>query len=109
MDEFFEALTLIQTQKMKNFPIELMGKEYWKGLVDWIKETMVQEGTISKEDLDLFYLTDNPVEAAELIQRALEEGSHVRPEWKDQIAQAKKQASRINAAKRIEERDKGTN
>ena len=109
MDEFFEALTLIQTQKMKNFPIVLMGKEYWKGLVEGIQETMVKEGTISKEDLDLFYLTDNPVEAAELIQRALEEGSHVRPEWKDQIAQAKKQASRINAAKRIEERDKDVN
>jgi len=65
---------------------------------------MVEEGTISRGDLDLFYMTDDPVEAAEVIQRALEEGSHARPEWKLQIARARRQASRLNAANRIEQR-----
>jgi hypothetical protein len=104
MDEFFEALTLIQTGKMRNFPIVLMGKSYWGGLIRWIKKSMVEEGTISRGDLDLFYMTDDPVEAAEVIQRALEEGSHARPEWKLQIARARRQASRLNAANRIEQR-----
>jgi predicted Rossmann-fold nucleotide-binding protein len=104
MDEFFEALTLIQTGKMRNFPIILMGKDYWGGLVRWIKKSMVEEGTISKSDLDLFYMTDDPSEAAEVIQRALEEGSHARPEWKLQIARARRQASRLNASKRIDSR-----
>ncbi|MHC4824568.1 MAG: LOG family protein [Planctomycetota bacterium] len=108
MDEFFEALTLIQTRKMRNFPIVLMGKDYWGGLVRWIKRSMVDEGTISPEDPDMFYVTDDPQEAAEVIQRALEEGSSIRPEWRRQIARARKQASRIHAAKRIESRkDKG--
>ncbi|MFT7516849.1 MAG: hypothetical protein ACI84O_000634 [Myxococcota bacterium] len=104
MDEFFEALTLIQTGKMRNFPIVLMGKDYWGGLVRWIKKSMVSEGTISKSDLDLFYMTDDPIEAAEVIQRALEEGSHARPEWKLQIARARRQAARLNANKRIASR-----
>jgi uncharacterized protein (TIGR00730 family) len=104
MDEFFEALTLIQTGKMRNFPIVLMGKSYWGGLIRWIKKSMVEEGTISPGDLDLFYMTDDPVEAAEVIQRALEEGSHARPEWKLQISRARRQASRLNAENRIEQR-----
>jgi hypothetical protein len=104
MDEFFEALTLIQTGKMKNFPIVLMGKDYWGGLVRWIKKSMVAEGTISESDLNLFYMTDDPSEAAEVIQRGLEEGSHARPEWKLQISRARRQASRINATKRIKAR-----
>ena len=82
MDEFFEALTLIQTGKMENFPLVLMGKDYWGGLVRWIKRTMVAEGTISEGDPDLFYITDDPEEAANAIQRALEEGSQIRPEWR---------------------------
>jgi len=106
MDEFFEALTLIQTRKMKDFPIVLMGTEYWGGLVRWIKRTMVKEGTISPQDPDMFYLTDDPQEAAMVIQKALEEGSGIRPEWKRQIARAQKQAARINAAKRIDSRKK---
>jgi len=101
MDEFFEALTLIQTNKMENFPIVLMGKEYWGGLVRWIKRSMVSEGTVSADDLDLFYVTDDPVEAATVIQRALEEGSHARPEWRKELARAKRRAARINAPKRM--------
>lgn len=64
LDEFFEAITLIQTKKTKPFPIVLMGKDYWEGLLQWIEQTMLKAGTISKQDLDLFHLTDDPKEAA---------------------------------------------
>ena len=67
MDELFEALTLVQTKKTRPFPIVLMGTEYWKGLVDWIKTRMVSEGMVSVGDLDLFLVTDDPKEAAGLI------------------------------------------
>jgi hypothetical protein len=67
-DEFFEAMTLVQTKKTKAFPIILMGSDYWNGLVDWIKTTVVQEKMISPDDLDLFYVTDDPVEAATIIE-----------------------------------------
>jgi len=68
LDEFFEAMTLMQTKKTQAFPIVLMGSEYWKGLVDWIKTTVVQEKMISAEDIDMFHVTDDPVEAAEIIE-----------------------------------------
>ena len=67
-DEFFEALTLVQTNKTQKFPIILMGSDYWKGLVDWIKTVVVQEKMISPEDINMFHVTDNPVEAAEIIE-----------------------------------------
>ncbi len=67
MDELFEALTLVQTKKTRPFPIVLMGKDYWKGLVDWIKTRMISEGMVSPPDLDLFFLTDDPKEAATLV------------------------------------------
>ncbi|MBC8327214.1 MAG: TIGR00730 family Rossman fold protein [Planctomycetes bacterium] len=107
MDEFFEALTLIQTQKMENFPIVLMGTEYWGGLIRWIKKTMIGMGTISPGDADLFYLTDDPVEAATAIQRALEEGSKINPKWRQGLVKARKQAAQINAAKRLSRRRNG--
>jgi uncharacterized protein (TIGR00730 family) len=59
MDELFEAITLIQTKKIANFPIVLMGTQYYSELVDTIRNRMVQEGTISKDDLDLFLVTDS--------------------------------------------------
>jgi len=62
MDELFEALTLIQTQKVSNFPVVLVGTEYWRGLVDWIRNRMEHEQKISPGDLDLLYLTDDPDE-----------------------------------------------
>jgi len=68
MDELFEALTLVQTKKTRAFPIVLMGTEYWKGLIDWIKTRMINERMVSSADLDLFYITDDPKEAAELIE-----------------------------------------
>lgn len=69
MDELFEALTLVQTKKTRPFPVVLMGSEYWKGLVDWIKTRMISEGTVSPGDLDLFFVTDDPKEAASLIEQ----------------------------------------
>lgn len=68
MDELFEALTLIQTQKIGKFPIVLVGKEYWTGLVDWLKSTMLAvEGNISEGDLDLFAMVDTATEAVQVI------------------------------------------
>ena len=67
LDELTEALTLVQTHKTKPFPIVLVGKDYWKGLVDWVRTTLVNEGMVSPGDLDLFFVTDDPAEAAELI------------------------------------------
>jgi len=69
LDELFEALTLIQTQKIKPFPIYLMGKDYWDTMLKWIKETMLSHGCISNEDLDFFQITDSPEEVANGIER----------------------------------------
>lgn len=67
LDEFFEAMTLIQTHKIHQFPIVMMGKSYWSGLIDWMKETMVTEKTIDEKDLELFHVTDDPEEATSII------------------------------------------
>ena len=69
LDELFEALTLIQTQRIKPFPVILMNSNYWKGLIDWIKDTLLQEKAISKSDLDIFRLVDDPKEAVDIIKR----------------------------------------
>ncbi|MGB3544601.1 TIGR00730 family Rossman fold protein [Rubrivirga sp.] len=69
MDELFESLTLIQTQKAATFPVVLMGTSYWKGLLDWIQDTLLEGGFISAGDPDLVTLTDDPAEAADLIDR----------------------------------------
>jgi uncharacterized protein (TIGR00730 family) len=68
LDELFEAITLIQTRKIGKFPIILVGRDYWQGLIHWIKETMIQkEKNASPEDLDLFSLVDTPTEAVKAI------------------------------------------
>ena len=68
LDELFEAITLIQTQKIGKFPIVLVGKTYWEGLLAWIKEVMLaKEQNISIEDLDLINVVDTPVGAVEII------------------------------------------
>jgi uncharacterized protein (TIGR00730 family) len=67
MDELTEALTLIQTKKIGRFPIVMVGKKFWAGMVDWIKHTLVLEKMISEEDLDLFSLVDTPQEAVKVI------------------------------------------
>lgn len=69
MDELFEALTLIQTRRIKSFPVVLMGSKYWKGLVDWLRETMLAEGKISAHDLDLIQVMDDPEEVVSYIQK----------------------------------------
>ena len=69
LDELFEAITLIQTEKIGRFPIVLVGSSYWQGLLDWIKVTMLEsEHNISPEDLDLFNIVDTPTEAVEIIE-----------------------------------------
>jgi len=69
MDELFEALTLIQTRKIKSFPLILMGSGYWRGLLDWLKNTMLAEGKISPADLDLIQVVDEPEEVVKLIKK----------------------------------------
>lgn len=77
MDELFEALTLIQTGKVRNFPIILYGTEYWKGLIEWLRHTMLAGGKISDADLDLLLLTDSPQDACEHIL-ACDRGDNLR-------------------------------
>ncbi len=67
LDELFEAITLIQTDKIGNFPIVLVGVDYWSGLFDWIKGTMLTEGNISPGDLDLFHIVDDATDAVKII------------------------------------------
>ena len=69
MDELFEAVTLIQTGKIARFPIVLVGTEYWNGLFDWIKNTMLGNKYISEEDLNLYRMVDTAEEATEHIFR----------------------------------------
>jgi uncharacterized protein (TIGR00730 family) len=68
LDELFEAITLIQTQKLVKFPIVLVKKSYWQGLLDWINDRMLEEGKISKEDLDIFQVVDTAEEAVKIIE-----------------------------------------
>jgi len=67
LDELFEALTLAQTGHNIKYPIVLVGKEFWGGLIDWIKQTLVESGRVSEKDLDLFRLVDSAVEARDKI------------------------------------------
>ena len=69
LDELFEAITLIQTKRVDPFPVILVGKEYWKGLVSWIKNTLLPEGTIDKVDLKLFSVVNTPQEVMAAIDR----------------------------------------
>jgi len=69
LDELFEAYTLIQTDKVTKFPIILVGRSYWGGLIDWLKETVLKEKNISPEDLDLFELVDTKEEVMNCLNR----------------------------------------
>ena len=69
-DELFEALTLVQTEKVTSFPIVLLGTSYWGGLVDWIRGTVLAEGKVSATDLDLLHLTDDADEAVAIMAEA---------------------------------------
>src|SRR5690606_27995054 len=67
LDELLEALTLIQTGKVRNFPVVLFDSAYWSGLLDWIRDRMLAEGKISPGDLELMIVTDSPAEAVQAI------------------------------------------
>ena len=69
MDELFEALTLIQTKRIKSFPLILMGSDYWQGLLDWLKKTMLTEGKILPADLELIQIIDDPEEVVKHIKK----------------------------------------
>jgi uncharacterized protein (TIGR00730 family) len=70
LDELFEALTLVQTRKVTRFPVILFGSAYWSGLVDWIRGSMLAQGTVSEADLDLLHVTDDVDEVVRVIQSA---------------------------------------
>jgi uncharacterized protein (TIGR00730 family) len=72
LDELFEALTLIQTGKIRFFPVVLVGSGYWGGLVDWIRERMLAEGNISPDDLELLHVTDDIAEVVAICRAAAE-------------------------------------
>ncbi|CAA9518053.1 MAG: FIG01121566: hypothetical protein [uncultured Solirubrobacteraceae bacterium] len=75
MDELFEAATLVQTGKIRHFPIVLVGTDYWRGLTDWLAETMFPEGKISPGDVEMLHLTDDLEEVVDIIETA----EHRRP------------------------------
>jgi len=68
LDELFEALTLIQTGKVRHFPVVLIGRSYWEGLLDWIRDTLLVTGAIAESDLSLFHLTDDTDDAIAYIR-----------------------------------------
>ena len=65
LDELFEALTLIQSEKVRHFPVVLFGSDYWSGLMSWIRGTVMREGKVSSQDLELLCVTDSPEEACD--------------------------------------------
>jgi uncharacterized protein (TIGR00730 family) len=74
LDELFEALTLVQTGKITRFPIVLVGSSYWSGLLSWIRDTVVGQGKISLEDMDLLIIADDPDEVVQIIRAAHSNG-----------------------------------
>lgn len=77
LDEFFEAATLMQTEKIYHLPVVLFGRDFWQGLLDWMKEAMLGKGTLSEQDFDLFTVTDDIDEVIDIMLR--------KREWKQQI------------------------
>jgi uncharacterized protein (TIGR00730 family) len=70
LDELFEALTLIQTRKIRNFPVVLFGKAYWEGMLNWMKEVLLAEGKIVEDDLKMLHLTDSPDEVVNIVVKS---------------------------------------
>jgi len=79
MDELFEALTLIQTRKIRNFPVVLFGSQYWRGLLQWVTSTMFNEKYINPEDLGLIHLTDSPSDAVDFIVKTRDAADNGQP------------------------------
>jgi len=77
MDELFEALTLIQTKKVSNFPVILYGSKYWEGLLNWIRETMLAEEKVSVDDVTLLRISDDPEEICRMVCEAYQENYHM--------------------------------
>ena len=90
LDELFEALTLIQTGKIRRFPVVLYNSDYWRGLLDWLRDTMLAAGNISAPDLELMRLADSPQEVHDLIWQALSEQAS----WCEKSAAAARAATR---------------
>ena len=89
LDELFEALTLIQTGKVRNFPVVLFGTAYWSGLLAWVRERLVGEGKIAPEDLDLIFVTDSPADAvAHVVACQPKPGAVVPRRRKDDVSRA---------------------
>ncbi len=80
LDELFEAVTLVQTRKVTRFPIVLIGTSYWGGLLDWLRQTAAEAGTISAADIDLLHLTDDVDEAVQIVRAAPNKVVAERPE-----------------------------
>ncbi len=86
LDELFEIATLVQTRKVKEFPIVLAGSEFWNPMLDFLRDTMVREGTISTADVDRFHVSDSPEEIASIVSEVakmkfgLQQGIP-RPHW----------------------------
>lgn len=72
LDEFNEAINLIQTQRISKFPVVLFGSEYWKGMLDWLKSTVLKNGCISNKDLEIFTIADTPEQVASIIEKFYE-------------------------------------
>jgi uncharacterized protein (TIGR00730 family) len=89
MDELFEALTLIQTGKVQNFPVILFDTNYWQGLLDWLKNPMAVQGKIAAADLDLLILTDSPEEVRDIIVSCFQEES-----WRQEQEENARQKTR---------------
>src|SRR5690349_14771653 len=84
-DELFEALTLIQTRKIRDFPIVLFGSTYWKGLLDWFRAQVLPEGKISEHDMNMFHITDSPAEVVEIVVKSQSALAHLSETVSDEI------------------------
>jgi uncharacterized protein (TIGR00730 family) len=93
-DELFEALTLVQTHKVTEFPVVLVGSEYWRGLLDWMRHACIQRGMISPADLDLVTLVDDPDEA---VAHVVERGAQLRAQEEAAVRQAAEASSQAES------------
>lgn len=76
LDEFFEAITLIQTRKIHPFPVVLMDSNYWSGLLSWLKSTVLENGMLSRTDLEVFSVTDDPKQAVAIVKKFYRKEEH---------------------------------
>ena len=77
MDELFEALTLVQTGKIEHFPVVLYDSAYWSGCINWLRDTLLERGYISQEDMDLFTIVDSPKDATKIVVDSARENGYL--------------------------------